>query len=221
MRIMLAEDSVLMRDGLVALLVRAGHDVVAQFGTADELRCRLDRDDADLPDLLISDVRMPPDGTDDGLRAAVDLRDRHPRLPVLLLSQWLGGEYLQRLMSTVRADPTSGGLGYLLKDRISHVRDFIGAVHTVAGGGIVVDRQVVAGLMDQRDAGLSGLTPREQSVLQAVSAGATNQQIAAQLHLSEGAIVKYISSIFDKLGVSSEEGNRRVLAVLTYLGRRH
>lgn len=220
MRIMLAEDSVLMRDGLVVLLERAQHKIVAQFVTADEVRHRLDREDADLPDLLITDVRMPPDETDDGLRAAVSIRERHPGLPVLLLSQWLGNEYLQRLMSTVRSDPTSGGLGYLLKDRIAHVRDFIGAVDAVAGGGIVVDRQVVAGLMDQRDVGLSSLTPREQTVLQMVSAGATNQQIAAHLHLSEGAVVKYISSIFDKLGLSSEEGNRRVLAVLTYLGRR-
>lgn len=221
MRIMLAEDSVLMRDGLVVLLERARHEVVAQFATADEVRHRLDRDDADLPDLLISDVRMLPEETDDGLRAAVSIRQRHPALPVLLLSQWLGSEYLLRLMSMVRSDPSSGGVGYLLKDRIAHVRDFIGAVDAVAGGGIVVDRQVIAGLMDQRDVGLSSLTPREQSVLQLVSAGATNQQISAQLHLSEGAVVKHISSIFDKLGLSSEEGNRRVLAVLTYLGRRH
>lgn len=150
MRIMLAEDSVLMRDGLVVLLERAQHDVVAQFATADEVRHRLDRDDADLPDLLISDVRMPPAETDDGLRAAVGIRERHPALPVLLLSQWLGSEYLLRLMSMVRSDPNSGGVGYLLKDRIAHVRDFIGAVDAVAGGGIVVDPQVIAGLMDQR-----------------------------------------------------------------------
>lgn len=220
MRIMLAEDSALMRDGLVALLERAQHDVVTQFVTADDVRDRLDRDDARLPDLLISDVRMPPDETDDGLRAAVSIRERHPQLPILLLSQWLGSEYLDRLLSTVRSDPTCGGVGYLLKDRVAHVRDFMGAVDTVTGGGIVVDRQVIAGLMDQRDVGLSSLTPREQGVLQLVSAGATNQQIAAQLHLSEGAVVKYISSVFDKLGLSSEEGNRRVLAVLTYLGRR-
>lgn len=220
MRISLAEDSVLMRDGLVVLLERAKHEIVEVYSTADELRSALDRADADLPDLLISDVRMPPDGMDDGLRAVVSIRSTHPQLPVLLLSQWLGGDYLRRLLDAVRTDPAAGGVGYLLKDRVAHVRDFMGAVDAVAGGGIVVDREVVAGLMDLRDYGLSSLTEREQTVLEKVAIGATNQQIAAQLHLSEGAVVKYISAIFDKLDLSSEEGNRRVMAVLTYLGRR-
>lgn len=217
---MLAEDSVLMRDGLVALLERAGHEIVATFSTADQIRGALDQDGADLPDLLVSDVRMPPDETDDGLRAAVQIRDRYPALPVLLLSQWSAGEYLRRLMASVRADPDAGGVGYLLKDRVAHMRDFLSAVTTVAAGGILVDRQVVSALMERPDRGLASLSPREQDVLQMVSAGATNHQIAAQLHLSEGAVVKYVSAIFDKLGISAEDGNRRVLAVLTYLGRR-
>ncbi len=220
MKIVLAEDSVLLRDGLVMLLERAGHGIAAVHSTADDLRVALDRDDADLPDLLISDVRMPPGQIDDGLRAAVAIRSRHPRLPVLLLSQWLAGEYLHRLLESVRADRQAGGLGYLLKDRIAHVRDFLGAVDAVAGGGIVVDREVIAALMDLRDDGLAALTPRELSVLQLVSSGATNQQIAGQLFVSDGAVVKYIGSIFDKLGLTSADGNRRVLAALTYLRRR-
>lgn len=162
---------------------------------------------------------MPPDHTDDGLRAAVAIRAARPRLPILLLSQWLGNEYLGTMLESVRRDPDAGGIGYLLKDRVAHVRDFLGSLEAVAGGGIVVDRKVIAALMDERDAGLRALTDREREVLRSISTGATNQQVAATLHLSEGAVVKHVSTIFDKLGLSNQEGNRRVLAVLAYLGR--
>ncbi|GAB96525.1 DNA-binding NarL/FixJ family response regulator [Kineosphaera limosa] len=218
MRILLAEDSALMREGLAALLERAGHDVVAPVDSADALR-RAVRYRADLPDLVVTDVRMPPDNTDDGLRAAVAIRIEHPRLPILLLSQWLGNEYLGRIMDSVRDDPDAGGVGYLLKDRVGHVREFMAAVEAVAAGGIVVGRKVVAALMDRRDTGLSALTDRERDVLRLLSAGETNQQIARTLHVSEGAVVKYVSAVFDKLDLSGEQGNRRVLAVLAYLRR--
>lgn len=221
MRILLAEDSVLMRDGLVLLLERAGHEVVAVASTADDLeRMVLNRSKEDLPDLVISDVRMPPDHTDDGLRAALTIRAAHPSLPVLLLSQWLGGEALTRMLESVRHDPQAGGLGYLLKDRVAHVHDFLASIRAVTAGGIVVDREVIKSLIDDRDAGLDNLTPRERDVLRHLSTGATNTQIADRLHVSEGAVVKYVSAIFDKLGLGEVEGNRRVLAVLTYLGRR-
>lgn len=218
MRIVLAEDSALLREGVVALLERAGHEVTAAVSSADELlRAVLYRPEGELPDMVVTDVRMPPDLVDDGLRAAVDIRRAHPRLPILLLSQWAGNEYLERMMGSVRQDPDAGGIGYLLKDKIAHVRDFMSALDAVAAGGIVVDRKVIATLMDQRDSGLTGLTVREREVLRLLSTGATNQQIAAGLFLSESVVVKHVSAVFDKLGLDAQQGNRRVLAVLAYL----
>ena len=171
-------------------------------------------------DIVITDVRMPPGRTDDGLRAAIELRRDRPGLPILLLSQYLGNEYLQRLLDSAEDDPRSGGVGYLLKDRVAHVREFIRALETVAGGGVVVDRKVITALMRRREDRLERLTPREREVLRHVSAGETNRGIAQELHLSEGAVVKHVGAIFDKLGLSQREGNRRVLAVLAFLDRR-
>ena len=167
--------------------------------------------------MVITDVRMPPGRTDDGLRAAIELRRDRPHLPILLLSQYLGNEYLQRLLDSAEDDPRSGGVGYLLKDRVSHVHEFMQALQTVASGGVVVDRKVISALMRRREDRLERLTPREREVLQHVSAGETNRGIAAALHLSDGAVVKHIGAIFDKLGLSQREGNRRVLAVLAFL----
>lgn len=221
MRILLAEDSVLLRDGLAMLLERAGHEIVEVAGDADAMRATLlGRRAGELPDLLISDVRMPPDHSDDGLRAAVAVRAAHPRLPILLLSQWPATDALHQLLASVRLDPDAGGVGYLLKDRVAHVRDFLASVQAVAAGGVVVDREVIGALVGDRAAGLAELTPRELDVLRHVSEGATNPQIAQRLHLSEGAVVKHVSAIFDKLGLGHSEGNRRVLAVLAYLERR-
>ena len=216
MRIVLAEDEALLREGLVMLLERAGHDVVASVATATELVHVVKRGDPTAPldaplDMVITDVRMPPGRTDDGLR-----RDR-PGLPILLLSQYLGNEYLQRLLDSAEDDPRSGGVGYLLKDRVSHVHEFMQALQTVASGGVVVDRKVISALMRRREDRLERLTPREREVLQHVSAGETNHGIAEALHLSDGAVVKHIGAIFDKLGLSQREGNRRVLAVLAFL----
>ena len=225
MRIVLAEDEALLREGLVMLLERAGHDVVASVATATELVHVVKRGDPTAPldaplDMVITDVRMPPGRTDDGLRAAIELRRDRPHLPILLLSQYLGNEYLQRLLDSAEDDPRSGGVGYLLKDRVAHVHEFVRALETVAGGGVVVDRKVIIALMRRREDRLERLTPREREVLRHVSAGETNRGIAQELHLSEGAVVKHVGAIFDKLGLSQREGNRRVLAVLAFLDRR-
>ena len=226
MRIVLAEDEALLREGLVMLLEHAGHDVIASVATATELVHVVKRGDPAAPpdarpdvrpDMVITDVRMPPGRTDDGLRAAIELRRDRPHLPILLLSQYLGNEYLQRLLDSAEDDPRSGGVGYLLKDRVSHVQEFMQALQTVASGGVVVDRKVISALMRRREDRLERLTPREREVLQHVSAGETNRGIAAALHLSDGAVVKHIGAIFDKLGLSQREGNRRVLAVLAFL----
>ena len=218
MRIVLAEDEALLREGLVMLLEHAGHDVVASVATATELVHVVKRGDPAVPpDIVITDVRMPPGRTDDGLRAAIELRRDRPHLPILLLSQYLGNEYLQRLLDSAEDDPRSGGVGYLLKDRVAHVHEFMQALQTVASGGVVVDRKVISALMRRREDRLERLTPREREVLQHVSAGETNRGIAAALHLSDGAVVKHIGAIFDKLGLSQREGNRRVLAVLAFL----
>ena len=225
MRIVLAEDEALLREGLVMLLERAGHDVVASVATATELVHVVKRGDPTAPldaplDMVITDVRMPPGRTDDGLRAAIELRRDRPGLPILLLSQYLGNEYLQRLLDSAEDDPRAGGVGYLLKDRVAHVHEFVRALETVAGGGVVVDRKVITALMRRREDRLERLTPREREVLRHVSAGETNRGIAQELHLSEGAVVKHVGAIFDKLGLSQREGNRRVLAVLAFLDRR-
>ena len=218
MRIVLAEDEALLREGLVMLLEHAGHDVVASVATATELVHVVKRNDPAVPpDIVITDVRMPPGRTDDGLRAAIELRRDRPHLPILLLSQYLGNEYLQRLLDSAEDDPRSGGVGYLLKDRVAHVHEFMQALQAVASGGVVVDRKVISALMRRREDRLERLTPREREVLQHVSAGETNHGIAEALHLSDGAVVKHIGAIFDKLGLSQREGNRRVLAVLAFL----
>ena len=218
MRIVLAEDEALLREGLVMLLEHAGHDVVASVATATELVHVVKRGDPAVPpDIVITDVRMPPGRTDDGLRAAIELRRDRPHLPILLLSQYLGNEYLRRLLDSAEDDPHSGGVGYLLKDRVAHVQELTQALQTVACGGVVVDRKVITALMRRREDRLERLTPREREVLQHVSAGETNHGIAEALHLSDGAVVKHIGAIFDKLGLSQREGNRRVLAVLAFL----
>lgn len=218
MRILLAEDAALLREGLVALLERAGHTVAA-VATATELdRAARSMVTGGEVDLVLTDVRMPPGDGDDGLRVAVDLRTAHPELPVIVLSQYVTHAYATTLLGAdVSGLRDQAGIGYLLKDRVSRVHDFLQSLETVRTGGIVVDPEVISSLMQRNDDRLAGLTDREREVLAVVSTGATNHQIARQLHLSEGAVVKHISSVFDKLGLSEQGGNRRVLAVLAYL----
>ncbi|MEU3446867.1 response regulator transcription factor [Streptomyces thermolilacinus] len=217
MRVVIAEDSVLLREGLTRLLTDRGHEVVAGVGDADALVKTVDALAADgtPPDVVVADVRMPPTHTDEGVRAAVRLRKDHPRIGVLVLSQYVEERYATELLAG-----NSRGVGYLLKDRVADVREFVDAVVRVAGGGTALDPEVVAQLLgrSRRQDVLTGLTPREREVLGLMAEGRTNSAIARQLVVSDGAVEKHVSNIFLKLGLSPSEGDhRRVLAVLTYL----
>ncbi|MCB5164140.1 response regulator transcription factor [Streptomyces bambusae] len=214
LRIVLAEDAVLLRAGLVELLSAVGHEVAAAVGDADALARAVD---ADRPDVVITDVRMPPGFTDEGLRAAMELRERHPGLPVLVLSQYVATAYATQLFGG--AAPAGGGLGYLLKDRVGEVAEFMDALERVAAGQTVIDPEVVRVLLRQQgaDRPLGRLTPREREVLALMAEGLTNQAIARRLTVTEAAVVKHAGGIFMKLDLDPAEGNRRVLAVLAHL----
>ena len=212
MRVVLGEDLTLLRDGLIRLLTAYGMEVVAAVDSGPELLTALVRH---RPDVAVVDVRLPPTFTNEGLRAAIEARAQLPGLPVLVLSQHVEQLYARELLSA-----GTGGLGYLLKDRVSDVRRFIEAVRTVAGGGTAMDPEVVAQLLARhaRDEPLSRLTPREREVLALMAEGRANAGIAARLVVSESAVNKHIGNIFTKLDLyPDEDGNRRVLAVLTYL----
>ncbi|MFD6420850.1 response regulator [Streptomyces sp. NPDC060198] len=211
MRVVLAEDGVLLREGLVGVLTRFGHEVVAAVGTAGELAAAVE---SHRPDIVVTDVRMPPGFTDEGLRAAVELRTGQPDLPVLVLSQYVQRSYAEDLLDS--ADGTA--VGYLLKERIGHVEEFAAAVARVAAGDTVVDPEVVRQLIRHRRDPLARLTPREQEVLALMAEGRSNASIADALTVNEGTVSKHFGSILTKLDLSlSEETNRRVLAVLAYL----
>ena len=212
MRVALAEDSVLLREGLARLLADEGFDVLARCRDADELRAALR---VELPDVAIVDIRLPPTHTDEGLRAAVELRAAYPGLGVLVLSQYVE----VGLAMTLLAD-SAEGVGYLLKDRISDVPEFVGAVRRVATGGSAVDPVIVSTLLARRrrDDPLDRLTPREREVLELMAAGTSNQGIADRLVITLRAVEKYVSSIFGKLGLpATGSESRRVLAVLLFL----
>ncbi|MFI6609437.1 response regulator transcription factor [Streptomyces sp. NBC_01220] len=211
MRIVLAEDSVLLREGLIGLLERFGHQVVAGAGTADELIAAVAEHG---PDIVVTDVRMPPGFSDEGLRAAIELRTRQPELPVLVLSQYVQRAYAEDLLDS--AD--GAGVGYLLKERIGNVEEFVDALHRVAAGNTVVDPEVVRQLIRRRRDPLSRLTAREQEVLALMAEGRSNASIAAAMTVSEGTVSKHFGSILGKLDLSLDDTtNRRVLAVLAYL----
>jgi len=212
MRIVIAEDSTILRQGLVELLTFRGHEVVAAVKDADGLRAAVEENS---PDVSIVDIRMPPTHTDEGLRAAISLRRESPGRAILLFSQYVETKYAAQLLAD-----RAGGVGYLLKDRVAEVSDFLDALRRVSDGETVLDPEVVSQLFSatrQTDA-LSGLTPREREVLGLMAEGRSNSAIAAKLFLSAGSVEKYVTSIFGKLGLPPSEGdNRRVLAVLRYL----
>ena len=212
MRVVIAEDLFLLREGLVRLLSAHGFEIVAAVATAPELLTALV---AEHPDVGIVDVRLPPTHTDDGLRAALQARQQIPGLPVLVLSQYVEQLYARELLAD-----RAGGVGYLLKDRVFNDEAFTGAIRTVAAGGTVLDPEVVSKLMTRRsrDAPVARLTPREREVLALMAEGRSNAAIAQRLFVTEKAVSKHAAGIFAKLDLAlSEDDNRRVLAVLAYL----
>jgi DNA-binding NarL/FixJ family response regulator len=212
MRIVIADDAVLLREGAARLLTEAGHEVVAQAGDADDL---LRKVRAHNPDVAIVDVRMPPDNLDDGLRAALEIRDELPGVGILLLSQYVEDRYLGRLL----ADGAEG-VGYLLKERVVEVERLTEAVERVAAGGSVLDPEVISRMLGRsREKGpLDELTDREREVLALMAEGRTNRAIAEQLFVSERAVERHVTSIFGKLDLpTTDQDHRRVLAVLAYL----
>ncbi len=211
MRILICEDSTLLREGLVRLLDDAGHEVVAALPDAGAL---MDAVATSTPDLCILDVRLPPTFTDEGIRAAVHLRAAHPEVAVLVLGQYVEERYAGELIST-----QSAALGYLLKDRVADVGDFLDAVERIGAGATVLDPEVVAQLLTRRgrDARMERLTERERSVLALIAEGKSNQAIAQTLFVTEASVEKHITSLFQKLDLEQDEhGNRRVLAALIH-----
>ncbi len=209
MRIVIADDSALLREGVAGIVEKGGHQVVGRAGNASEM---MEVVDQKLPDLLITDVRMPPEMKDDGLRVAVELRKNHPHLNIMVLSQYVAPVYARELF-----ERSSGGTGYLLKDRVAQVMDFLSSLETVGAGGVVIDPEVASALMRSGHSGLADLSIREREVLELMARGKSNKQIAQDLYLSGAAVAKHVSNIFSKLQLQPGEENRRVRAILTYL----
>jgi DNA-binding NarL/FixJ family response regulator len=211
-RIVIAEDSVLLREGLAQLLVRFGHDVVATVGDGAGLIAAV-RDNR--PDVSVVDIRMPPTFRDEGMRAAAQLRAERPGTPLLMLSAHVTHRYATELLAS-----GEGSVGYLLKDRVGEVAQFVGALSEVAAGGTVIDPQVVSALLQQRHgrSALSRLTAREREVLSLMAEGRANAAIARALTVTDAAVAKHVNNIFSKLGLThAENEHRRVMAVLAYL----
>lgn len=221
-RVALADDSVLLREGLARLFQEAGYEVVATFGDAESLVASLDGPGADgsdgseaatAPDLVVLDIRMPPTFRDEGVRAGIAIKAAHPAIGVLLLSQYAEAEYAADLLDT-----GASGVGYLLKDRVSSLDELQDAVDRIVSGGTVIDEQIVRELLARRHDPLSTLTAREVEVLSLMAEGRTNQGIASGLHLAVASVEKHTTSIFQKLGLDdSGTAHRRVLAVLAWL----
>jgi DNA-binding NarL/FixJ family response regulator len=212
MRIVIAEDAAILRDGLIQLLTDRGHEVVAAVSDGDALRAAVAEHD---PDVAVVDIRMPPSFTDEGLRAAIAIRRERPNVGVLVFSQWVETRYAAELLAT-----SSSGVGYLLKDRVADVSEFVEALTRVAAGGTALDPEVVSQLLgaSRRGDALAVLTPREREVLGLMAEGRSNVAIARQLVVTERAVEKHVANIFTKLDLPpSGEDHRRVLAVLRYL----
>ncbi|MFB7104771.1 response regulator transcription factor [Streptomyces hydrogenans] len=212
MRVILAEDSILLREGLARLLAEEGHEVVGAFGDAETL---VGATEALRPDVVVVDIRMPPTHTDEGLRAAVEIRERLPATGVLVLSQHVERSYAARLLAT-----GAERVGYLLKDRVAQVEEFLDALERIGAGGAAIDPEVVRQLVVRSAHAdpLSRLTPREREVLQVLAEGCTNATIGRRLHLSLSAVEKHLNAVFDKLELRGTEGHSpRILAVLRYL----
>ena len=215
MRLLLAEDSALLREALTALLERLGHTIVGTAQTGPVLLATFGRltDHGEPLDLVLTDVRMPPGNGDDGLRAALAIRATHPTQPIMVLSQYIADTYARELLTL-----PEGAIGYLLKDRVNRVHEFAAALSLVASGGTVIDPEVVQHLLSRSRPGpLDSLTPREREVLALMADGESNAGIAGALTLTNAAVSKHIGNIFLKLGLSPVDDNRRVRAVLTYL----
>jgi DNA-binding NarL/FixJ family response regulator len=213
MRIVIAEDAAVIRAGLAEILTDRGHEIVAAVGDAEALKAAVS---AHAPDVAVVDVRMPPGHTDEGLRAAIAIRRDHPAVGILVFSQYIETRYAADLLAA-----RSGGVGYLLKDRVANVAEFTDAIARVAAGGTALDPEVVSGLLtaSRHASTLAALTAREHDVLALMAEGRSNVAIADRLVVSERAVEKHISSIFSKLGLPpSDSDHRRVLAVLAYLG---
>lgn len=212
MRVIICEDSVLLREGIARLLEHTGHEVVAAFESADGVAEAVT---AESPDVCILDVRLPPTFRDEGIRLALELRAAHPELPLLVLSQYVEERYASDLI----AQP-GGGFGYLLKDRVADIGEFVDSLERIAQGETLLDPEVVSQLLtrSRRNERMRSLTDRERTVLAALAEGRSNQAIASLLFLSEASVEKHITSIFQKLGLTQDEsGNRRVLAALAHL----
>ncbi|MGP3976439.1 response regulator transcription factor [Streptomyces sp. 8N114] len=212
MRVLIAEDSTLLREGLVRLLVEEGHEVPAAFGDAVSLLKEMAERQ---PDIVVLDIRMPPTHTDEGLRAALEIRERWPGVGVLVLSQHIERNYAAQLLAS-----DAERVGYLLKDRVAQVEEFLDALERIQAGGAVIDPEVVRQLVFRTTHSdpLARLTPRERSVLEALAQGYTNTAIAGKLHISLSAVEKNLAAVFDKLELSQDTGHsRRILAVLRYL----
>ncbi|MFE2181911.1 response regulator [Streptomyces sp. NPDC059455] len=212
MRMILAEDSTLLREGLVRLLVEEGHEVVAAVGDAVSLMKEVEER---TPDMVVVDIRMPPTHTDDGLRAALEIRKRWPQIGLLVLSQHVERNYAAQLLAS-----NAERVGYLLKDRVAQVEEFLDALDRIHAGGAAIDPEVVRQLVIRTTHGdpLARLTPRERSVLETLAQGHTNTAIAQKLHISLSSVEKNLNAIFDKLELSHTVGySRRILAVLRYL----
>jgi DNA-binding NarL/FixJ family response regulator len=212
MRLILAEDSTLLREGLVRLLADEGHEVVAALGDAVTLPEAVEEH---RPDIVVVDIRMPPTHTDEGLRAALEIRARRPEVGVLVLSQHIERHYAAQLLAV-----SAERVGYLLKDRVAQVEEFLDALERIHAGGAAIDPEVVRQLVlrTTHTDPLTRLTPRERGVLEALAQGHTTAAIAARLHISQSAVEKHLNAVFDKLDLNQADGyNRRILAVLRYL----